>query len=116
MTRTSVEELVEVVRPRYVKADRSQKSQILDEFVAVTGFHRKAAIRRLRGGRRRTGRRRRRPPPCVHSRCRSRTACCLGSVRLYLFQAPRSIPSGSRRTPRPRRRMNRPGFSGGFMA
>ena len=62
MTRTSVEELVEAVRPRYVKADRSQKSQILDEFVAVTGFHRKAAIRRLRGGRRRTGRRRGRPP------------------------------------------------------
>ena len=40
MTRTSVEELVEAVRPRYVKANRSQKSQILDEFVAVTGFHR----------------------------------------------------------------------------
>jgi len=62
MTRTSVEELVKAVRPRYVKANRSRKSQILDEFVAVTGFHRKAAIRRLGGRRRRTGRRRGRPP------------------------------------------------------
>lgn len=62
MTRTSVAELVEVVRPRYGKANRSQKSQILDEFVAVTGFHRKAAIRRLQGGRRRSRKRRGRPP------------------------------------------------------
>ena len=62
MTRTSVEELVEAVRPRYVKANRGRKSQILDEFVAVTGFHRKAAIRRLVGRRRRSGKRQGRPP------------------------------------------------------
>jgi hypothetical protein len=62
MTRMSVEELVEAVRPRYVKANRGRKSQILDEFVAVTGFHRKAAIRRLVGQRRRSGKRQGRPP------------------------------------------------------
>lgn len=62
MTRTSIEELVKAVRPRYIKANRSQKSKILDEFVAVTGFHRKAAIRRLCGQRRRGGKRRGRPP------------------------------------------------------
>lgn len=62
MTRTSVDELVRAVRPRYGKANRSQKSQILDEFVAVTGFHRKAAIRRLRGDRRRRRKRQGRPP------------------------------------------------------
>jgi hypothetical protein len=61
MTRTSVEELGEALRPRYAKAHRSEKSKILDEFVAVTGFHRKAAIRRLRRGRRRSGKRRGRP-------------------------------------------------------
>jgi len=62
MTRTSVEERVQVVCPRYGKASRSQKSQILDEFVPVIGFHRKAAIRRLRGGRRRSRKRKRWPP------------------------------------------------------
>ena len=62
MTRMSVEELVEALRPRYINAIRSEKSRILDEFVAVTGFHRKAAIRRLRGGRRKSRKRRGRPP------------------------------------------------------
>lgn len=62
MTRTRAEELVGAPRRRYAKASRSQKSQVLDEFVAVTGFHRKAAIRRLRGGRRRSGGRQGRPP------------------------------------------------------
>ncbi|MDD5264115.1 MAG: hypothetical protein PHU43_04670, partial [Candidatus Bipolaricaulis sp.] len=61
MTRTSVEELAEALRPRYAKARRSEKSKILDEFVAVAGVHRKAAIRRLRHARRRSGKRRGRP-------------------------------------------------------
>jgi hypothetical protein len=56
-----VEELAEALRPRYAKARRSEKSKILDEFVEVTGFHRKAAIRRLRRVRRRSGKRRGRP-------------------------------------------------------
>lgn len=52
MTRTSVEESVEALRLRYVRAGQDEKRCILDEFVAVTGYHRKAAIRRLRGRRR----------------------------------------------------------------
>jgi hypothetical protein len=56
-----VEELTEALCPRYAKARRSEKSKILDEFVAVTGCHRKAAIRRLRRLRRRSGKRRGRP-------------------------------------------------------
>ena len=42
-------ELVSATRGRYAVALRAQKKQILDEFVAVTGFHRKHAMRLLRG-------------------------------------------------------------------
>jgi hypothetical protein len=42
-------ELLTVLRERYQKANRQQKSQVLDEFVAVAGCHRKHAIRLLRG-------------------------------------------------------------------
>jgi len=51
MTRTSLEELMEAVRPRYVRARRMEKGRILDEFVAITGYHRKSAIRLLNHGR-----------------------------------------------------------------
>jgi len=50
MTRTSIRELVEGWQPRYLKASRKEKSRILDEFVALTGYHRKSAIRLLRRG------------------------------------------------------------------
>ena len=41
-------ELVEAVGERYRSVDRSSKGRVLDEFVAVTGFHRKHAMRLLR--------------------------------------------------------------------
>ena len=41
-------ELVEAVRERYGKAGRIEKKQILDEFAAMAGYHRKYAIRVLR--------------------------------------------------------------------
>lgn len=41
-------ELVEAVGERYRAANRSSKCKVLDEFVAVTGFHRKHAMRILR--------------------------------------------------------------------
>ena len=50
MSRQSKRELVEAVRDRYLRAGRKEKSKILDEFVATTGFHRKHAIRVLRQG------------------------------------------------------------------
>jgi hypothetical protein len=36
-------ELIEVVSARYRAAGRNEKKEILDEFVKVTGFHRKHA-------------------------------------------------------------------------
>jgi len=48
MSQHSKRELVQRLQPRYLQADRQEKTRILDEFVAVTGMHRKAAIRRLR--------------------------------------------------------------------
>ncbi len=42
-------ELLEALRQRYRGAARSEKSRILDEFVSVTGYHRKHAVRLLRG-------------------------------------------------------------------
>lgn len=41
-------ELVEAIVERYRSGSRSDKRLILDEFVAVTGYHRKHAIRVLR--------------------------------------------------------------------
>jgi len=42
-------ELLEAVGARYRGAPRSERSRILDEFAAVTGYHRKHAIRLLSG-------------------------------------------------------------------
>jgi hypothetical protein len=41
-------ELIEAIACRYHAAARIEKKQILDEFIKVTGFHRKHAIRALR--------------------------------------------------------------------
>lgn len=37
-------ELVEAVGERYRTADRRSKGRVLDQFVAVTGFHRRAGL------------------------------------------------------------------------
>ena len=41
-------ELLEVVRPRYRKANKREKQIMLDEFTSATGYHRKYAIRVLK--------------------------------------------------------------------
>src|SRR5580704_11858523 len=43
-------ELIEAIAGRYHGASRADKKKILDEFIEVTGFHRKHAIRSLRKG------------------------------------------------------------------
>lgn len=48
MSLNSKRELVEVVRPRYLKANKVEKQKMLDEFTAATGYHRKHAIRVLK--------------------------------------------------------------------
>jgi hypothetical protein len=40
-------ELIQAVGERYRRSDRSGKRQILDEFLKLTGYHRKHAIRVL---------------------------------------------------------------------
>src|SRR4051795_940070 len=44
------DELVAAVADRYARGDRDERGRILDEFVAVTGYHRKHAMRLLRAG------------------------------------------------------------------
>jgi hypothetical protein len=50
MSKHSKRELVEVVQPRYLKADKAEKRHIMDEFVAATRYHRKYANRLLKHG------------------------------------------------------------------
>src|SRR5512137_2148393 len=47
MTRGSIMEYTAAVRDRYHSGNKMDKGKILDEFVKVTGLHRKAAIRLL---------------------------------------------------------------------
>ncbi len=44
------DELMMAVLERYGRASRGERGCILDEFTAVTGLHRKHAVRLLRGG------------------------------------------------------------------
>jgi len=59
MSLNSKRELVDVVRGRYLKATKSEKQKILDEFTCATGYHRKHAIRVLKNRVRKSQRRKR---------------------------------------------------------
>lgn len=63
MSYRSKRELLDTVRPRYYKATRVEKKCMLDELVAITGYHRKYLIHLLKhpsGSRQRRKRRRKR--------------------------------------------------------
>jgi hypothetical protein len=64
LSMTTRNDLVWAVSERYASSSRAEKTAILNEFTAVTGFHRKHAVRLLRG----VGdpRSRRRPRPMVY--------------------------------------------------
>lgn len=47
MTRRSIQEYAEAIRGRYIRSKKVGKTKILDEFVAASGLHRKAAVRLL---------------------------------------------------------------------
>jgi len=63
MSQTSKRELVAELRPRYTLGNRTAKRRILDELVAVTGYHRKYAIQLLNHPPRRRIRQRRASQP-----------------------------------------------------
>lgn len=66
MSQRSKREVLEAMRPRYLQASRRQKQQMLDEFTATTGYHRKYAIRALRHPAVRTAHRRRPGRPAIY--------------------------------------------------
>ena len=69
MSPQSKKEYLAAIVKRYKNASRSGKHLILDEFCAATGYHRKHAIRLLRGFKRFTKPqpKRRGPKPVYHS-------------------------------------------------
>ena len=50
MSKKSKDELTKRTQARYLQGTKAEKTRILDEFVAATGYHRKHAIRKLRNG------------------------------------------------------------------
>lgn len=50
MSQRSKREMIEAIRPRYLKANKAGKERMLDEFIATTGYHRKYAIHVLKHG------------------------------------------------------------------
>ena len=64
MTLNNVKEYAREIRKRYLKATKKEKSQILSEFVTVTGYHRKAVIKLLLNTTQPTGHHRGRTARC----------------------------------------------------
>lgn len=50
MTNMGKKELIKTIKPRYLKADKKEKSKILDEFCSNTKFNRKYAIHIMQAG------------------------------------------------------------------
>jgi len=91
VTRRSLVEYAEAVRSRYFRAGKKAKTEILNEFVATTGMHRKAVIRLLnRRGRSSGNKKRGRPRLYGHEAMAAvrvvwEASDCLCSRRLQPF-------------------------------
>lgn len=91
MTRNGKRELLEAIRPRYRRANRAEKTRILDEFVAINGHHRKHAIRLLRHGVKPPGKKKRGRPRVYTGEVISalikiwKVCDCICSKRLHPF-------------------------------
>jgi len=91
VTRCSIVEYAEAVRGRYFRAAKKAKAEMLNEFVATTGMHRKAVIRLLnRRGRRSGSKKRGRPRLYKHEamvamKVAWEASDCLCSKRLQPF-------------------------------
>lgn len=55
MSKRSKQELTKEIQPRYLKAQKGEKTKILDEYTAATGYHRKYAIKLMKHGLKRKG-------------------------------------------------------------
>lgn len=91
MTGNSKRELLETIRPRYRRANKAEKRCILDEFVAITGYHRKHAIRLLKHGVKKPKRKKRGRPKVYTGEVISvlikiwKVCDCICSKRLHPF-------------------------------
>ena len=86
MSQRSKREMIEAIRPRYLKANRAGKEQILDEFMATTGYHRKYAIRVLKHGPKPKGLKKTRPPKNLPGRSGQCLGTNLGNLWADLFE------------------------------
>jgi hypothetical protein len=91
VTRRSIEEYAEAIRRRYFRAAKKAKTEMLNEFVATTGMHRKAVIRSLNRRGRSSGKKKRGRPrlygheAMVALKTTWEASDCLCSKRLHPF-------------------------------
>jgi hypothetical protein len=70
------QDLLQAIRERYRAGTKDDKVQILDEFIAVTGYHRKHAIRLFKAGPVTKGVSRRPGLPLYDEAVREGSLCC----------------------------------------
>ena len=81
------QDLLQAVRERYRAGTKDEKVQILDEFIAVTGYHRKHVIRLFKAGPVTSGASRRARLPLYDEAVRETRRRAVGSLRPGLRQA-----------------------------
>src|ERR1700753_3060997 len=87
MTHAIRMELADAIRDRYAAAANKDKSRILEEFIAATGYHEKSAIRILNASPEPKRRQTRRRPSLYDEAARGALIVVMGSFRPCLRQA-----------------------------